>query len=152
MSLMARKKKSKVNEHPCPSDPHVRFGADYLRQRLALLRPLVPRRAPKPIFQTYHFDVRPDDTAVVGATEYERSLLLNLEVLHVVGSGHFLLDAHALDALLGSYVVPTIEFSLDMKADAMLATGHRVRATVPAHDVRDETMLIPRSMSTSGWL
>ena len=147
---MARKRKKPVQPFN-PENAHVRFGAQHLRERLVLFKGLMLRRAIRKDCSAYHFEVRPDGSAFVSATDLENRMRVNLDVLHRLGHGRLMLDARALDTMLGAYVAPTIEFALDTKED-VLATGHLVKLTLPGHDPAKECKVeVEGPLSDSGW-
>ena len=78
---MARKRRKTVQPYN-PENAHVRFGAQHLRERLALFKGLMLRRAIRKDCSAYHFEVRPDGTAFVSATDLENRMRVNLDVLH----------------------------------------------------------------------
>src|SRR4051812_1107766 len=104
---MARKK-TKAASSGYQFGQYVEFGADHLRERLALFKPILVKRASRSDLQSYQFTVRQDGSAVVAARDVKNRLQLKLEVLQRSGWGTIMIDHYALDALLGAYAEPRV--------------------------------------------
>ena len=97
---MARKKKVK-STLPDEDSPFVEFDAAYLVKRLALFKGVLLRRAIRKDCASYHFTATPEGKVTVAVTNLNEGLLLNLDVLKCTGVGTVMVDAFALNALLG---------------------------------------------------
>jgi DNA polymerase III sliding clamp (beta) subunit (PCNA family) len=146
------KKKSKTMIPDDPRGSYVEFGADHLRDRLALFKHIIVRRAHRKDLASYHFTVRPDGSAVVAATDLENRLQVKLEILQRFGSGTIMIDAHALNALIGSYVEPRVRLHLDDPKEIRVE-GLQTKLTLPGYDPQKELKATAEgSLTTSGWL
>src|ERR1700738_4888602 len=109
---MAKKKPRTLT----PDDPrgsYVEFDAAHLRDRLALFKHIVVKRAHRKDLASYHFTVKPDGSAIVAGTHLENRLQVKLEIVRRYGYGTVMIDTHALNAMIGSYVEPRVRLHLD---------------------------------------
>lgn len=131
---------------------HAEFGVEYLRERLALLKGVIPRRAWTKDAACYRIAVHADGTATVAATGLEVRMVLKRTVLNWVGSGTVMIESHALDALLGAYPAPRIRLTLDDAQAEVTASGDGVTLVLPAADPAKELKsVVEGSLTTSGW-
>jgi DNA polymerase III sliding clamp (beta) subunit (PCNA family) len=142
---MPRKKKSAFDEY-------FEVNARHLRDRLALFKPLLLKRADRKDLMSYHFTVRRDGSAIVAGRDLEHGLELKLKVLRRVGWGTVMIEAQALDAMLGSYPEETIRIGLVDKKKVG-AKGVRIDLELPGYDPEKELKLTAEGcLARSGWL
>jgi DNA polymerase III sliding clamp (beta) subunit (PCNA family) len=149
---MARKKKSKDAIPDSPHGSYVEFGADHLRDRLALFKHIVVKRASRKDLASYHFTVRPDGSAIVAGTDLENRLQVKLEIVRRYGQGTVMIDTHALNAMIGSYVEPRVRLHLDDPKKVQVG-GLNTKLILPGYDPQKELKATAEgSLTRSGWL
>jgi DNA polymerase III sliding clamp (beta) subunit (PCNA family) len=125
---------------------------DHLTDRLALLKTVLVRRAHRKDLSTVHVEVKPDGSATIAATDMEIGLQLRLDVLRFTGVGRVMIDAHALDAMLGGYPEPRVRIHLD-DTTQIRVEGTQAKFTLPGADPAKELKLTaPGSLTSSGWM
>src|SRR3954466_8756239 len=146
---MARKKK--LQEGPY-GGAYAEFAADHLRDRLALFKHIVVKRATRKDLASYHFTVKPDGSAIVAATDLENRLQVKLEILQRYGYGTVMIDTHALNALIGSYVEPRVRIHLDDPRKVQVE-GLQTKLVLPGYDPAKELKATAEgSLTRSGWM
>lgn len=149
---MSRKKNA---NSPSPENPlggYVEVAHEHLVDRLALLKTVLVRRAHRKDLSTVHVDVKPDGKATIAATDMEISLQLRLDVIRHTGVGRVMIDAYALDAMLGGYPEPRVRIHLDGEAEIRVE-GTQARFKLPGADPAKELKLTaPGSLTSSGWM
>jgi DNA polymerase III subunit beta len=150
---MTRKKKD-VNS-PTRDNLHggyVEFGLEHLRERLALFKGIIPRQAIRKDCACYHFEVKPDGSATVAGTDLEHRLRLKLEVLSHTGAGTVMVEAHALDAMVGTYAEPRLRLHLDHPTKVRVE-GIQSKLVLPGADPRKELKAtVEGCLTASGWM
>jgi hypothetical protein len=101
---------------------------------VSLLKTVLVRRASRKDLATVHFDVKPDGKATIAATDMENSLQLKLTALHATGVGRVMIDAHALDAMLGAYAEPRVRIHLD-DVKQVRVEGLQTKLKLPGQDL-----------------
>ncbi len=135
-----------------PLESFVEFGAADLRDRLALFKHILVRRAFRKDLASYHVTVKPGGHCTVAATDMENRLLLTLEPLNYLGSGVVMIDAHALNAMLGAYAEPRVRIYLE-EAKEVRVEGRQISMKLPGYDPRKELNLTAEgSLTSTGWL
>jgi DNA polymerase III sliding clamp (beta) subunit (PCNA family) len=147
--------RSKKNPNVTPDNPHggyAEFGLEHLKERLALLKGVIPRRAIRKDCACHHFVVRPDGSATVAATDLEVRMVLKLEVLSHTSSGTVMVEAHALDALIGSYPEPRLRLHLD-DPKAIQVEGLQTKLVLPGADpARELKAPVEGCLTSAGWM
>ena len=150
---MARQKKSANS--PSKENPHggyVEFALEHLRDRLALFKGIIPRRAIRKDCACYHFEVKEGGAATVAGTDLENRLLLTLEVLWHTGVGTVMVEAHALDAMIGSYAEPRLRLHLDHPTKVRVE-GLQSKLVLPGADpAKESKATVEGCLTADGWM
>ncbi len=148
---MARKKNVKPTIPPAES-PFLEFDAAYLVKRLALFKGVLLRRAIRKDCASYHFTATPEGKVTVAVTNLNEGLLLKVDVLRATGIGTVMVDALALNALLGAFAEP--RFRLHLDDPVQIHAGFlQTKMVVPGYDPEKELKVTaPPSLTTTGWI
>src|SRR5215813_1905654 len=137
-----------------PHGAHVRIVTRHLRDRLSLMKGIVPRRVWRKDCGVYHLVVKEGGKATIGATDLKHQMKLKLQVQRSLGTGTLLIQAQALDAILATYTADTIQFALDgTDPEVVEAEGPGCRLKLPAVDPKKDLKTeVIGSITGSGWL
>jgi DNA polymerase III sliding clamp (beta) subunit (PCNA family) len=150
--MSSQKKNANSPSKDNPHGGYVEFGTEHLRDRLALFKGIIPRRAIRKDCACYHFDVHPNGSATVAGTDLENRLLLTLEVLSHTGVGTVMVEAHALDAMIGSYAEPRLRLHLDHPTKVRVE-GLQSKLILPGADpAKEAKATVEGCLTAAGWM
>jgi DNA polymerase-3 subunit beta len=148
---MARRQKDKSVTPDNPHGDHVEFGADQLREALALLKPVLYRRATRHDCNSYHLTAEQGGTVTIAATDLRVRMQIRLTPIAATGMGTIMIDAHALGAMLDSYHEPRVRIHLGGTSEIRLE-GLRSKLWLPGHDpARELKAPVEGCLVKSGW-
>jgi DNA polymerase III sliding clamp (beta) subunit (PCNA family) len=130
----------------------VEFWAETLADAVAMLKPLVLKRATRKDLQSFHFHASKDGVVTISASDMRVQVQLKVEALKVTGTGTVMIDSHALIAMLGSYREPRVTIHLDEATSEARCEGHGLQFKLPAYDPAKELKApVPGCLANSGW-
>ena len=149
---MSKHKKKPSLTDDNPRGGHIEFSVEELTRALALLKGVMLRRAIRKDLASYHFSAAPGGVVTISASDEKTGLQLRVPAMSVTGTGTVMIDAQALNALLGSYREPRVRIHLDEAQTEVRVEGLQAKLKLPAYDpAKEMRSVVPSCIVRSGW-